>query len=185
MYGQYDEIFWFEKGKNGNPVLVRPDGSREWNKKSLGKFDSLRDKHAYQRANLVIKLYGIWDVTAFAALMQALILFKNPYANNEYYVFSSFQDAARHVNPYLSKKDIALCKKYVDDFYEDANLQAGWTTLILHPVCIKITIEENRILKHPIMIKDIGHVFCLDNRNYCPLNNLSDEEIKEKLNFIY
>ena len=173
------KIFWFEKGRNGNPVLVKPDGGRNWVKNDPRKYNSNKDKHAFRRAHLVMKEYGIWDATAFGAMMQAMFFYRNPKAENEYYAFSSIQDCDKNVNPYIDEEDIKISKQYVDEFYNDVNLQAGWTGIILHPVCFKITVEGNTVTKKPWRIKDIAsnYSFIESANEHPPHGNLDDESI--------
>ena len=135
----------------------------------------------WQRAMLLMDEYGIWDATAFGCTMNTLIgVRKNkfdPYA----YIFSSCQNAERAVYPFLSEEQVEICRKNVDDFYQNPNLQAAWHDFILHPVCLKVTEDLKEIV--PVSIESIG---CgqgvLGQYRFQPVGIIND---KESIEFLF
>ena len=164
MFGWSDDkggskIFWFQETRSGNQKLVRPDGTSRIIKKKNEYFAEL-GKHAlagWQRAMLLMDEYGFWDATAFGCSINTLIAVKpGKYedGNSSVYIFASCQYAERAVYPFLSEEKIEICRKNVDDFYKNPNLQAAWHDFILHPVCLKVTKGSEEFV--PVAIESIG-----------------------------
>lgn len=188
MFGWHDEnggskIFWFEKTKAGNQKLVRPDGTSMFIKEKNEYFAEMGPQSlaGWQRAKLLIREYGIWDITAFACTMDTLIgVRKNkfdPYA----YIFSSCQNAERAVYPFLSGEQVEICRKNVDAFYGNPNLQAAWHDFILHPVCLKVTKDLKEVV--PVSIESIGcGQGALGQYKFEPVGAIND---KESIDFLF
>ena len=154
-----NKVFWFVETKGGNQKLVRPDGSyvlmRERNRffKELGR----QGLAGWQRAKLLMDEYGIWDATSFASTMSSILGIRTfQYEDGEpvVYLFSSCQNAEENVYPYLSEEISEQCRKNVDDFYANPNLQAAWNDFILHPVCLKVSKDKKTFT--PTAISSIG-----------------------------
>jgi len=151
-----NKVFWFKETESGNQRLIRPDGSSVLFKKRNAAFELSKQCHAgWQRAKLFMNEYGIWDATAFGCSMQALMS-ATDYEDGKriIYLFSTCQHAERAVYPFLSEEQVYQCRDNVDKFYANPNIQAAWNNLILYPVCIKITEENQEFI--PIAINDIG-----------------------------
>jgi len=69
-------------------------------------------------------------------------------------VFISCEGAAEYFYKDLPEDVVSQCKKNVDEFYQDPELQKKWEMLILHPICFKV-VEG---VRNPILIslKDLG-----------------------------
>lgn len=188
MFGWHDDkggskVFWFQETKAGNQKLIRPDGTSRIIKKKHEHFAELGKQSlaGWQRAMLLMAEYGIWDATAFGCNMNTLIgIRKNkfdPYA----YIFSSCQNAERAVYPFLSEEQVKICRKNVDDFYRNPNLQAAWHDFILHPVCLRVTKDLKEVV--PVSIESIG---CgqgtLGRYKFEPVGAIYD---KESIDFLF
>ena len=188
MFGWHDDkggskVFWFQETKAGNQKLIRPDGTSRIIKKKQEHFEELGKQAlaGWQRAMLLMDEYGIWDATAFGCTMNTLIgIRKNkfdPYA----YIFSSCQNAERAVYPFLSEEQVEICRKNVDDFYRNPNLQAAWHNFILHPICMRVTRDLKEIV--PVSIESIG---CgqgvLGKYRFEPVGAIND---KESIEFLF
>lgn len=55
---------------------------------------------------------------------------------NNCYTFTSCEEADRRMYENLTNDQVAACRKNVDAFYADRNLQVMWKKVILHPVCL-------------------------------------------------
>lgn len=64
-------------------------------------------------------------------------------------VFMSCTDAERNVFSELSEDEVYECRKSIDDFYQDRELQLLWNEVILHPVCM--ILDEDKEM-HPMEI---------------------------------
>ena len=64
-------------------------------------------------------------------------------------VFMSCTDAERNVFSGLSEDEVYECRKSIDDFYQDRELQLLWNEVILHPVCM--VLDEDHEM-HPMSI---------------------------------
>lgn len=152
-----NKVFWFEETADGHQKLVRPDGTCEIITDKPPAYEELNCQAlaGWQRAMLLMREYGVWDATAFAATMSATLAVK-PYRgivpDNSVYVFATPQAAEKSVYPYLTVAQVKKCRRYVDEFYANPNLQAAWPDFILHSVCLKI--EKGKY--KPISIASIG-----------------------------
>ena len=187
MFGWHDEkggskVFWFQETKAGNQKLVRPDGTSRIIKKKHEYFVELGKQASagWQRAMLLMDEYGIWDATAFGCTMNTLIGVRkkfDPYA----YIFCSCQNAERAVYPVLSEEQVEICRKNVDDFYQNPNLQAAWHDFILHPVCLKVTRDLKEVV--PVSIESIGcGQGALGRYRFEPVGAIND---KESIGFLF
>lgn len=188
MFGWHDEkggskVFWFQETKAGNQKLIRPDGTSRIMKKKHEHFAELGKQAlaGWQRAKLLMDEYGIWDATAFGCTMNTLIGVRkskfDPYA----YIFSSCQNAERAVYPFLSEEQVGICRKNVDDFYRNPNLQAAWHDFVLHPVCLKVTRDLKEVV--PVTIESIGcGQGALGQYRFEPVGAIND---KESIEFLF
>ena len=177
-----DKVFWFQQSKAGNQTLIRPDGTRKTIRRKPRNACELTSQAiaGFQRAWLLQDEYNIWDGMGFSCTMQAIIGVRCPASADEKNVlllFASCQDAERTVYPYLAPAAVEECRRNVDRFYADANLQAAWNTYILHPVCLKKTQDVPGYT--PLFIGDIGDgesVF-----RYCSVTPISSLEDSQEL----
>lgn len=190
MFGWFDEdggskIFWFEETKAGNQKVVRPDGTSRIIKKKSDYFEEVGKQAmaGWQRANLLMAEYNIWDATAFGYTMNTLIGVRTSRyedGNLIVYIFSSCQNAERAVYPFLSEEKVEICRKNVEDFYKNPNIQAAWHDFILHPVCLKITRESG--IFTPVAIESIGYgQGALGQYRFAAIGSLEDKERIEEL----
>ena len=191
MFGWCDDngaskIFWFETTKGGNQKLVRPDGTSKIIKKKQKMFEEMGPQSlaGWQRAILLMEEYGYWDATAFGCSMNTLIGIRTDNYEDgcpAVYVFSSCQNAERAVYPFLSEEKVEMCRKNVDAFYGNPNIQAAWHNFILHPICLKIKKDSDEVV--PVSIEDIG---CgqgvLGRYKFSPIGRLTD---KESIEFLF
>ena len=176
-----NKAFWFEMTPAGYPVLVKPDGSRShaMRKKAPSVFDVSRQSvDGWRRAMLYMDEYNVDDSTAFSLEMSLMFCFE--YGWNDSLLFASCQKAEQLVYPYLNENQRQQCRDNVDAFYNDKNLQASWTPLILHPVCLKFTKDMDDF--QPMAIADIGESFlCLQTLDLLPqadsINKLKDNNL--------
>ena len=156
-----NKVFWFiPSDRDGRPGIRYPDGTECW--PSLKDYDldpdwDLEKRNAYIRENLFLSAYEIWDLTAFGASMSALVEFDRwdyDHKNIELsYIFATVSHADKTVFPHLDSDQIEFCKDNVRMFYNDPNLQAGWSSLILHPISF---VKEKDCSLTPVYIGDIG-----------------------------
>lgn len=137
-----DELFWYET-ENGNQVLVTESGKRFMCSETSESFNSTEQEHAgWQRALLYIDWYGIWDLTAFAANINATMAY-GPFIDRrrkKKYIltFSSPSEAEKTVYPFIDQKQETIARKNVDAFYASKTLQNKWFPIILKPICLKV-----------------------------------------------
>lgn len=183
MFGWCDEdggsrIFWFEETKAGNQKLVRPDGTYRLIKERDPNFAKLGPQGlaGWQRAKLLIREYGYWDITGVACSINTLIVVKTSrYEDDEpiVYVFSSCENAERNVYPFLPGEIVEECRKNVDAFYKNPNLQAAWHDFIIHPVCLRVKKGSDEGI--PVAIDSIGcGQGALGHYEFTPLGSLQD-----------
>lgn len=180
--GRGSRVFWYVTSeRDGRPGIAKPDGTIIWS--SLKDFredpeKSEQQKTAYIRERMFMKEYGIWDATAFACTMSCpMVLMKN----GKCYVFATASHAEYTVYPLLSDEQIEQCRENVDKFYNDPNLQAGWPSLILFPVTLKIT--DDRKLE-PVYIGEIGNSeSVLTDEASAPLEMILDGEEYGEIRF--
>lgn len=182
MFGWHDEkggskVFWFQETKAGNQKLIRPDGTSRIMKKKHEHFAELGKQAlaGWQRAKLLMDEYGIWDATAFGCTMNTLIGVRKSKFDPYVYIFSSCQNAERAVYPFLSEEQVEICRKNVDDFYRNPNLQAAWHDFILHPVCVKMEKGTGKFI--PVAIDSIGcGQSAMGKYKASPIGAINDEE---------
>lgn len=179
----YNKVFWFKMDKFGNPLLVRPDGStRSFPTDKYipdGMKLSKQGLAGYKRSVLFQEEYEIWDGTAFGASMSGILAFgpwkKDSKGRPKALLFSTCQNAENRVYPYLGRSKINQCRKNVEEFYDDPNLQAAWNDLILYPVCFYVTKGLKTIT--PISIPEIGKgQSVLEGISYHGLSQISEFE---------
>lgn len=150
-----NHIFWFIE-EDGEPVLVHPDGTRlylDLKKESILPFKTNQGRAGYKRALLLMKEYGIWDATAFACTMDSTFGFK---IEENAVFFATCQSAERFIYPTMKDKNqVRKSRRFVDKFYADPNLQAGWPSLILHPVCF--TADKDTMELIPTELSTLGN----------------------------
>lgn len=190
MFGWFDEdggskIFRFETTKGGYQKLVRPDGTSKIIKKKHEIFAEMgpQSLDGWQRAMLLMEEYGYWDATAFGCSVHTLIGVRTSRYEEEspvVYIFSSCQTAERAVYPFLEKEKVEMCRKNVEDFYANPNIQAAQHDFILHPICLRVRKETYEIV--PVPIEEIGcgqGVF--GKYKFSPIGRLDDKESLEYL----
>lgn len=127
--------------------------------------------------------YGIWDATAFGCSMNTLVGIKTSKykdGNPIIYIFASCQYAERAVYPFLDEEKIGICRKNVDAFYKNPNIQAAWHDFILHPVCLKVTKEMSDVI--PVVIESIGcGQGAMGRYKFAPIVSIDDKENIEYL----
>lgn len=165
MFGWCDEdggskIFWFEETKAGYQKLVRPDGTSRIIKEKNDYFEE-QGQHSlagWRRARLLMKEYEYWDVTAFGIAMNTIAGIRTDRTDEKgdpiVYIFASCEKAERAVYPFLTERQVQICRSNVDNFYKTPNLQAAWHDFILHPVCLRL-IKNSRKME-PVSIESLG-----------------------------
>jgi len=179
------KAFWFEMTAAGYPVLVKPDGTRShsFRRKAPEQFNSSQQSiDGWRRSMLFIDDNDIWDITAFACTISSMFCCEYGWSNS--LLFASCQTAEKAIYPYLSEEQVAQCRRNVDAFYKDKNLQASWSPVILFPVCLKFTKKMDDF--EPMYIGDIGDSFLqLGTLEMHPCRELSalkdDEYLREVL----
>lgn len=140
--GEVDECFWFE-AEEDHQVLVTESGKRFVCAETSEQFNSTEQECAgWQRATLFIDYFGIWDLTAFAAGINATMAY-GPFIDKkrkqEYMLtFSSPSEAEKTVYPFIDKEQEAVARKNVDVFYSSKTLQKKWAPVILKPICLRV-----------------------------------------------
>lgn len=182
MSGYYNgeegnKVFWFVETRGGNQKLVRPDGTYEIIRKKHRHFAELGGQAlaGWQRAMLLKQEYDIWDATAFGCTMSTMMGIRTNREENGKpiaYIFASCQTAEQAVYPFLKPEQIEECRRNVDAFYANVNLQAAWQDFILHPVCLKVVKGSKKFT--PVAIESIG---CgqdvLGRYEFAPIGELS------------
>lgn len=99
---------------------------------------------------------------------------------NKNNIFASCQRAERAVYPFLSAEKVEECRKNVEAFYKNPNIQAAWHDFILHPVCLKVTTDLEDVI--PVTIESIGcGQSAMGEYEYTPIGAIDD---KESLGFL-
>ena len=127
--------------------------------------------------------YGIWDVTGFGCTINTILGIRTSKYEDGYpvvYLFASCEFAERYIYQLLDKQKVKKCRKNVDDFYKNPNLQAAWHDFIIHPVCFKVIKDSYEIV--PVAIESIG---CGQNvmgrYSFIPVGDLRENEMLEQL----
>lgn len=133
FYG-IDDICWFKTDKNGIS-LVRPNG----NKLSEASMhlditpDFCKSTDAvdgWKRAMLFMKEFGIWDCTAFAATMDAVVCC--PDRSDGAFLFLTPQNLDKISTRTISKEKRKIISANLAALYSDPNLQAKVSVILLH-----------------------------------------------------
>ena len=129
-------ILWFEMDEEKNPVLVKETGERITSRIKNEMFDmTTQSQEGWRRSMLYMEARGIWDATAFAAGMSATLAY-GPNSEGKCYTFTSCEEADRSMYKNLTADQILECRKNVDSFYSDPDLQRKWQAVLLHPICL-------------------------------------------------
>lgn len=73
-----------------------------------------------------------------------------------------------------------MCRKNVEDFYKNPNIQAAWHDLILHPVCLKLMNGLEEVV--PVSIESIGcGQGAMGRYKFAPIGAINDKESLEYL----
>ncbi len=131
-----EPVIWFEMDKERNPVLVKETGERITSRTKNEMFDmSTQCQEGWRRSMLYIEAKGIWDVTAFAAGISVTLAY-GPNSEGKCYTFTSCEEADRRMYQSLTEDQIMECRKNVDAFYSDPDLQRKWQAVLLYPICL-------------------------------------------------
>ena len=129
-------VFWYEMDGDNTPVLVKGNGEKLTISERSDMFEmTVQSQQGWQRSCLYMQFDGIWDATAFGATMSATFAF-GPDEDGKCYTFTSCEEADRRMYRNLTNEQIDACRKNVDAFYADRDLQIKWKQVILHPVCL-------------------------------------------------
>ncbi len=129
-------VFWYEKGKDDTPVLVKGNGERLTISQKSDIFDqTVQSQQGWQRAMLFMEYDSVWDATGFGCAMDTTLSY-GPDENGKQFTFTTCQAAEKNVYQYLASEQIKTCRRNVDDFYSDPRLQMQWKDVILYPVCV-------------------------------------------------
>ena len=129
-------VFWYEMDENNTPVLVKGNGEKITITERSDMFDmTVQSQQGWQRSRLYMEYDNVWDATAFGATMSATLAF-GPDEEGRCYTFTSCEEADRRMYENLTNDQVTACRKNVDAFYVDRNLQVMWKKVILHPVCL-------------------------------------------------
>ena len=133
---QKEPIIWYELDADQNPVLVKETGGRVTTSERSDYYDmTVQSQQGWIRSMIYIEANGIWDVTAFGAGMSATRAY-GPDNEGRCYTFTSCEEADRRMYRNLNKEQVEECRKNVDAFYADPDLQKRWQQVILHPICL-------------------------------------------------
>ena len=99
---------------------------------------TVQSQQGWQRSRLYMDANGIWDATAFGATMSATFA-HGPDDEGKCFTFTSCEEADRRMYKKLTPEQVQECRKNVDEFYADPELQMRWKEVILHPICLILT----------------------------------------------
>ena len=167
-----NKVFWFEKSeRDGRPILRYPDGNEIYPSMKDYHFEedwSLAKKYAYVRENLFLEQYPGTDSDVFAQLLERVLEFSD---QERSYLFVSASHYLDNIGKFLDKEALKICEDNIAMFYNDPNLQAGWPSLLLFPLCFEAKDERYE----PLYINDLGNSeavlsgFKLEIREFAPL----------------
>lgn len=184
IYGGEKSGIYFRRTRSGNQSIVRVDGSYTTMKKRNEYFAEMGGQalEGWQRANLYMKEFGIWDATAFGCTMNTAIAFTFLEYDKEYaLIFSSCECAERYLYKDLPEDVVSECRKNVDSFYANPDLQKKWEWIILHPICLKYVNGSGRFV--PVSLADI-HITerMFKTKTFRPVGMISNiDELEENL----
>lgn len=96
------------------------------------------------------------------------------------YIFASCQYAERAVYPFLGEEKVEACRRNVEEFYKNPNIQAAWHDFILHPVCLKAIKGLDKVI--PVAIESIGcGQGAMGRYKFAPIGAINDKESLEYL----
>jgi len=129
-------LFWYETREDGNSVLVKGNGEKSVSAEKSEMFNqTVQSQQGWQRSRLYMDANGIWDATAFGATMSATFAY-GPDDEGRCFTFTSCEEADRRMYKNLTPEQVQECRKNVDEFYADPELQMRWKEVILHPICL-------------------------------------------------
>ena len=147
-----EPVIWFEKDEEQNPVLVKETGERITSRNRSDMFDmTIQSQEGWRRSMLYMEANGIWDATGFGATMSATLAY-GPNSEGKCYTFTSCEEADRRMYKNLTENQIVECRKNVDEFYSDPDLQRKWQPVLLHPICLILRKDGSL---EPISLRDL------------------------------
>lgn len=184
IYGVEKSGIYFRRTRSGKQSVVRADGSYTTMKKREEYFAEIGGQalEGWQRSKLYMKEFGIWDATAFGCTMNTAIAFTFLEYGKEYaLIFSSCEFAERYLYKELPEDVVSECRKNVDSFYANPDLQKKWEWIILHPICLKYVNGSGRFI--PVSLADI-HITerMFKTKSFLPFGGFSNiDELEEDL----
>lgn len=175
IYNDENKGIYYIKAENGEPALVRSDGTLVINENGDSCFSELSKQagEGWKRSCLLMKEYGIWDATAFGCTMMTGLGFRIKDKESEYaLIFISCEAADKYFYRSLSADIVDQCRKNVEKFYKNPEMQKRWEGLILHPICLKFIKGETIFvpLNHEIIPVEMSD---LDITEIRPVGGLS------------
>ena len=133
---QKTPLIWFEMDEEKNPVLVKENGERFTSAEKSKMFNmTVQSQQGWRRSQLYMDVNNIWDATAFGAEMSVTLAY-GPDSEGRYFTFTSCEEADRRMYKNLTKNRIRECRRNVNAFYKNPELQKEWQQIILHPICL-------------------------------------------------
>ena len=158
-------LIWYSMNAEHEPVLVQMDGN--W---SITQ-GNLEIENASQQVKDEAKRAILYDAWKEIRVEEGnAILMKRKHFEGragQKLVFMSCTDAERNVFSGLSEDEVYECRKNIDDFYQDRELQLLWNEVILHPVCM--VLDEDHEM-HPMAIGK------LDKSSFKEIDVAADKE---------
>ena len=140
-------LIWYSTNAEHEPVLVQMDGN--WSNTQ----GNLEIENASQQVKDEAKrtiLYDAWkDIRVEKG--NAMLMKRKYFEGHagQKLVFMSCTDAEQNVFSEFSEDEVYECRKNIDDFYQDRELQLLWNEVVLHPVCM--VLDEDHEM-HPVAI---------------------------------
>ena len=124
--------------EHNTPVLVKENGEKITISERSDMFDvTVQSQQGWQRSRLYMEYDNTWDGTAFGATMSATLAFV-PDEEGRCYTFTSCEEADRRMYKNLTNDQVTTCRKNVDVFYADRNLQIMWKEVILQRFALSL-----------------------------------------------
>ena len=134
----HNPLFWYEMEEHNTPVLVKENGEKITISERSDIFDvTVQSQQGWQRSRLYMEYDNAWDGTAFGATMSATLAF-GPDEEGRCYIFTSCEEADRRMYKNLTNDQVTTCRKIVDVFYADRNLQIMWKEVILQRFALSL-----------------------------------------------
>ena len=112
--------------EHNTPVLVKENGEKITISERSDIFHvTVQSQQGWQRSRLYMEYDNAWDGTSFGATMSATLAF-GPDEEGRCYTFTSCEEADRRMYKNLTNDQVTTCRKNVDVFYADRNLQIMW-----------------------------------------------------------